>query len=184
MLFVKAIQYIMHCFGTILYRIAYIGLYYILCDVLQYEHCSSSSSKVKSTHQKILQVRGFCVLSLEIVIKKPLNECQPRLVSTGLLWAEIKITSNSSNKRRTWGATEASSRQSNVGKLPRFPSHSRRLLRVGFGECRNRARSPQTAIVLASLSSLSLSLLPSLLFSQRAKRENACATMPALLHLG
>lgn len=49
---------------------------------------------------------------------------------------------------------EASSHQSNVGMLPRFPSRSLSLVRAQsrIWEMRESARSPQTAIVLASLS--------------------------------
>lgn len=68
---------------------------------------------------------------------------------------------------------QASSHQRNVGMLPRFLPHSRSLLRVGFGECGNRATSPQTAIVLASLSS---SALFSASQAGERLRYNACPT--------
>lgn len=68
---------------------------------------------------------------------------------------------------------QASSYQRNIGMLPRFLPHSRLLLRLGFGECGNRATSPQTAIVLASLSS---SALFSASQAGERLRYNACPT--------
>lgn len=76
-------------------------------------------------------------------------------------------------QRSMWWVRQASSHQRNVGMLPRFLPHSRSLLRVGFGECGNRAASPQTAIVLASLSS---SALFSASQAGERLRYNACPT--------
>lgn len=98
-----------------------------------------------------------------------------------LRWAQIKNSlrpPSSTDRGDTWWVREASSHQRNVGMLPRFPSRSRSLLRKqsriwGMREsCEEPPNCHCARIPLLSL-----------LFSQRAKRENACATMPPLLHL-